>query len=272
MYNWTTAQVKERAKNSFRTFGYWIPFLIMLILSFIPFYSDSSGSFVSLLFSFLQLISAIFGSALYGIFSPEGRSEMAATVGSAMAALSTAAFLSIIAFTVVVTLLVIAFVISPLVVGKNRYFMEHRGSSSDIGRVFWVFGSGKYLNVVKTMLLMYIKIFLWSLLFLIPGIIKRYEYFAIPYILAENPGIDSKRAFELSRQMTMGEKFDIWWLGITFIGWYILCFLTCGVGEYFLNPYIQATNAEVYAVLRERAHENGITDFSELPGFFPAAY
>ena len=65
MYNWTTAQVKERAKNSFRTFGYWIPFLIMLILSFIPFYSDSSGSFVSLLFSFLQLVSAIFGSALY---------------------------------------------------------------------------------------------------------------------------------------------------------------------------------------------------------------
>lgn len=53
MYNWTTAQVKERAKNSFRTFGYWIPFLIMLILSFIPFYSDSSDSFVSLLFSFL---------------------------------------------------------------------------------------------------------------------------------------------------------------------------------------------------------------------------
>lgn len=197
---------------------------------------------------------------------------MAATVDSAMAAFSAAAFLSIIAFTVVVTLLVIAFVISPLVVGKNRYFMEHRGSSSDIGRVFWVFGSGKYLNVVKTMLLMYIKIFLWSLLFLIPGIIKSYEYFAIPYILAENPGIDSKRAFELSRQMTMGEKFDIWWLGITFIGWYILCLFTCGLGEYFLNPYIQATNAEVYAVLRERAHENGITDFSELPGFFPAAY
>lgn len=50
MYNWTTAQVKERAKNSFRTFGYWIPFLIMLILSFVPFYSDSSDSFVSLLF------------------------------------------------------------------------------------------------------------------------------------------------------------------------------------------------------------------------------
>lgn len=168
MYNWTTAQVKERAKNSFRTFGYWIPFLIMLILSFIPFYSDSSYSFVSLLFSFFQLVSVIFSSALYGIFSPEGRSEMAATVDSAMAALSTAAFLSIIAFTVVVALLVIAFVISPLVVGKNRYFMEHRGSSSDIGRVFWVFGSGKYLNVVKTMLLMYIKIFLWSLLFLIP--------------------------------------------------------------------------------------------------------
>lgn len=72
--------------------------------------------------------------------------------------------------------------------------------------------------------------------------------------------------------MTMGEKFDIWWLGITFIGWYILCLFTCGLGEYFLNPYIQTTNAEVYAVLRERAHENGITDFSELPGFFPAAY
>ena len=67
-----------------------------------------------------------------------------------------------------------------------------------------------------------------------------------------------------------GEKFNIFWLGITFIGWHLLAALTCGISELFLAPYIQATNAEVYSLLRDKAHQTGISDFNELPGFFLA--
>ena len=84
--------------------------------------------------------------------------------------------------------------------------MENRVSGSKVERVFWVFKSGNYLNVVKIMFLMNLKIFLWSLLLFIPGIIKSYQYYMIPYILAENPGIDSRRAFELTKEMTDEQK------------------------------------------------------------------
>ena len=157
----------------------------------------------------------------------------------------------------------------PVLVGMNRFFMENRISGSKIERLFYVFKSGNYLNVVKTMFLMNLKIFLWSLLFIIPGIIKSYEYYMVPYILSENPGISSKRAFEISKEMTDGEKFDIFWLGLSFFGWILLGTLACGIGVLFVEPYLQTTFAELYQVMREKAHNNGFSDFNELPGFFP---
>ena len=246
MYTWTTAQVKECAKNALRSFGYWRAFLVTLIIAFAA-GCFSGGS------------SAASGSSV---------KDSAASIDPAV--LYAAAVIALIIFAA--SLAFSVFISGPLLVGQNRYFMEHRGSNPEVGRVFWSFGCGNYLNVVKIMFLMSLKIFLWSLLFVIPGIIKSFEYFAIPYILAENPGIDAKRAFALSKQMTMGKKFKIWWLGITFIGWWILCLFTCGMGQYFLVPYIQASYAEVYAIMREEAHANGISDFSELPGFFPSRF
>ncbi|MBR2639609.1 MAG: DUF975 family protein [Oscillospiraceae bacterium] len=157
----------------------------------------------------------------------------------------------------------------PVLVGMNRFFMENRISGSKIERIFWVFKSGNYFNVVKTMFLMNLKVFLWSLLLLIPGIIKSYQYYMVPYILAENPGISSKRAFEISKKMTDGEKFDIFWLGLSFFGWILLGTLACGIGVLFVEPYIQTTFAELYQVMREKAHERNISDYNELPGFFP---
>ena len=161
------------------------------------------------------------------------------------------------------------FVGYPVLVGMNRFFMENRINGSKIGRIFWVFKSGNYFNVVKIMFLMNLKIFLWSLLFIIPGIVKSYEYYMVPYILAENPQISCERAFELSKQMTKGEKWKIFVLGISFIGWIIVGFLCCCVGQFFVQPYIEATYAELYQVMREKAHGLGFSDYSELPGFFP---
>lgn len=103
---------------------------------------------------------------------------------------------------------------------------------------------------------------------MIPGIVKSYEYKMIPYILAENPGLSMSRVFELSREMTMNEKMDMFVLNLSFIPWFILSACTCGLaGIFWVNPYMSATEAELYAVLRQKVQDSGFSDRYELPGF-----
>ena len=93
-------------------------------------------------------------------------------------------------------------------------------------------------------------IFLWSLLFIIPGIVKSYEYRFIPYILAENPNISVDEAFKLSKSMTDNQKGDIFILDLSFFGWYLLGMLTI-IGTVFVTPYHEATNAQLYFKIKE---------------------
>ena len=124
-----------------------------------------------------------------------------------------------------------------------------------------------YRNVVKVMFMKNLFIFLWSLLFVIPGIYKAYQYRMVDYLMAENPYMTYQRALELSRQMTDGEKFNIFILELSFFGWLFLGALACGIGVFFVNPYIEATFAELYAALRAKAFATGMTDASELSDF-----
>lgn len=162
------------------------------------------------------------------------------------------------------------FVANPILVGQSRYYLENRYQKPEVPRLFFAFGP-RYMNIVKTMFFKGLYIFLWSLLFIIPGIVKSYEYFAVEYILAENPGIDPKRALELSGRMTDGRKWDIFVLNLSFLGWFILCMFTAGIGFIFLAPYLQATYAELYSALRDRALEMNIISQEELPGAAPPA-
>ena len=115
----------------------------------------------------------------------------------------------------------------------------------------YAFSNG-YMNVVKTMFLRGLFTFLWTLLFIIPGIIKGYEYRMIPYILAENPGIDSREAFAVSKQMMDGNKWAAFVLDLSFLGWQILSVFTCGIlSVFYVNPYVYMTNAELYVALKE---------------------
>lgn len=108
---------------------------------------------------------------------------------------------------------------------------------------------------------------LWMLCLIIPGIVKSYEYKMIPYILAENPQISRKRAFELSKQMMDGQKGDAFVLDLSFIGWEFLSFITLGIVQiFYVGPYINVTWAEFYKVMRENALESGIATREELPG------
>ena len=159
------------------------------------------------------------------------------------------------------------FVGGPMRVAQCRYNMENRCGTPPFSSLFSVFSNkDAYLNVVKVMFLRNLFIFLWSLLCLIPGIYKEYQYYYIPYLLAENPYMSFDRAKELSIAMTDGEKMDIFVLDLSFIGWYLLGAIIL-IGGFFVNPYAQATYAELYAAARSKAMDTGITGPDELSGF-----
>ena len=168
------------------------------------------------------------------------------------------------------------FISSPIRVGLKRYMMESRYADSPLETLFSTFRGPSYMNVVKGMFATNIRIFGWSLLCGIPGIWKQLQYSMVPYLLAENPYMSPARARELSAAMTEGEKMNIFVLGLSFIGWNIVASMagamaTFGLvpsaGMLFLNPYVEATYAELYAALRAKAFSLGITGEEELAGF-----
>ena len=161
-------------------------------------------------------------------------------------------------------------VVFPLQVGADRFFLESRpGYKAPFGCIGHGFAKN-YGNVFLTGLFKWLFTLLWTLLFIIPGIIRSFGYFAVPYILAENPNLNYDRALQLSLQMTQGYKWDLFVLQLSFLGWFLLSGITFNlVGIFYVNPYYQATLAEAYRFLRENAIANGYTNNMELPGVQP---
>ena len=106
-------------------------------------------------------------------------------------------------------------------------------------------------------LLMFLYIFLWTLLLVIPGIIKSYSYAMTPYILAEHPGMRPNDAITASRQLMQGNKWRLFCLNLSFIGWAILAALTLGIGNLFLRPYVEASVACFYRQICYERRQNG---------------
>lgn len=142
------------------------------------------------------------------------------------------------------------FVVNPLYVGATRFYVRSFDVKPHFKELFYVF-EDKYKNVVGIMFLRDLYTILWCLLFVIPGIVKSYEYSMIPYLLAENPGMEAKDAFAVSRQMMKGQKWNAFVLDLSFLGWKILSAMTFGVlGIFFVNPYSKLAGAALYRKLR----------------------
>ena len=99
---------------------------------------------------------------------------------------------------------------------------------------------------VGGMLLMVVYTFLWSLLLIIPGIIKYFSYAMTPFILADKPELTANEAIELSMKMMDGHKLDFFILTLSFIGWSILAIFTLCIGYLWLMPYMYTTMAAFY--------------------------
>lgn len=162
--------------------------------------------------------------------------------------------------TVVILIVLVAkvFVGNLLKMGGYRFFILNQTAQPGIGTLLDGFRSGHYVNIVLTMFLRDLFTALWSLLLVVPGIVKHYEYLMVPYIIAENPAMDYKEAFQISKQMMDGEKMEAFIMDLTFLGWYLLSAVTCGLlAIFYVNPYVQASFAEMYTFNKQKAYQEG---------------
>ncbi len=111
-------------------------------------------------------------------------------------------------------------------------------------------GFDDFWAAFKVLFLVGLFTFLWSLLFIIPGIIKSFSYSMSMYILAENKGKPALECINESKAMTEGHKMDLFVLGLSFIGWAFLCAITFGIAGIWVMPYMEATYTNVYNSLK----------------------
>ena len=239
---WTRKELKERAKQSLRT-SYWKAFLVSLLLGLVGGglpscslntgsergSSGGSGSFFGSGMDNGLLVAVIVIVILIGIF----------------------VLLGAIAFRV--------FLVSPFTVGARQYFKQAAQDDVNMNYVGHAFAKGSYWTVVKGMVWKDFLNLLWYLLLIVPGFVKSYSYSQVPYLLADNPGIGTRREVELSMAMMRGQKWRTFVLDLSFIGWFILGSLALLVGTLFVLPYFNATKAELYMTLREKAIQDGIS-------------
>ena len=138
-----------------------------------------------------------------------------------------------------------------MLIGEKRFFLENRNyRQTPVSKIFFLFKLRYIRHPAWVMFMRSLFQSLWNLT-VIGGIVKHYEYILIPYILAENPRISRKDAFHLSRQLMRRSKWKFFMLDLSFAGWEILSLFTLGLLDLlFVNPYIAACRAELYATLR----------------------
>ena len=129
--------------------------------------------------------------------------------------------------------------------GYTAYLLKQHNKANfeiqDLFSQFERFGQGFAQKFLRGL-----YVFLWSLLFVIPGIVKSYTYAMAPFIMAENPEMTASEAIEASKQLMDGHKGELFTLDLTFIGWDILAALTLNIGNLVLNPYKNAARAVFY--------------------------
>lgn len=266
---WNRVELKDRAKQVLRKY-YWIAFLVSLVGGILGGGSQGAPSF-----NYSYGRSDWQGVTSNGDY---GRSFSSLDISDPNFGAALAAIFAGVAFISVITLIALAigfawqiFLGGPIEAGMSRYFLEARLDRSEFVNLFYSFRKGRYISTVKAMAWRLLFTFLWTLLFIIPGIIKGYAYCMVPYIMADNPAMDYKRALQLSMAMTDGEKGEIFILDLSFIGWYLLGLLACCIGGIFVVPYDYATKAELYVVLRQKALDRGLCTPEELCQVLPDA-
>lgn len=268
---WTRAELKSKAKFSFKR-NYWKSVLISLILALLV-GGGSSGSSISSAVS-NNLIGSSDSSVTDDYFNDDSSlydgndfyddtydgnveddiddlNSMADNTAGMMAiGIFLIVFIMMFVVLMAVVILLDVFIFNPLEVGCKKYYLRNLNEPAQVGNIGYAFDNN-YKNITKTMFFRDLFTVLWTLLFIIPGIVKSYEYQMISYLLADNPQMTKEQAFEESKRMMQGQKWKAFVLDLSFIGWNILSALTLGIlGIFYVQPYMDATHAALYEALR----------------------
>lgn len=160
------------------------------------------------------------------------------------------------------------FITSVVFMGVTVWFQRaiHR-ENLEIAEMFCAFKE-KYTDNVLLLFLKGLFTFLWTLLLVVPGVIKAYSYSLAEYIKMENPNISPSRAIDISKEMTNGHKMDLFVLDLSFFGWHMLSALTFGILEVvYVGPYYYAAKAFAYEEIKAEAIASGRVDAGELGGY-----
>lgn len=136
-------------------------------------------------------------------------------------------------------------------VGRARYFNQAVAGDNQFNYLFSSFRQGQWAPIAIKMFKLDLIIFLWSLFFIFPGIIKMYQYKFVPFILADEPQLSLREAMDRSTQMTDQDKLNLFVLDLSFFPWYLLGALLFGIGNWFVEPYPKATEATLYRIKRD---------------------
>ena len=286
---WTRRELKEKGKFAFKQ-NYWKAVLVAILFTLVAGGMGSAGgsSFGSGVSDGMQSANSVYEAegddVLDGVddyyegddsyddeATPEewmqgivnGEIEDPAKFNQtdiiAMAVAGVVIFVMALIF-VAIVLVIDVFVANPLEVGIRRFFTQNLNQPAGVKEITYAFDKN-YKNIAKTMFYRDLYTFLWSLLFIIPGVVKAYEYRMIPYLLAENPEMSKEEAFAISKQMMSGQKWRTFVLDLSFFGWILLSGFTCGIlSIFYVNPYVFSTEAALYERLRygnvQRSDEN----------------
>lgn len=157
---------------------------------------------------------------------------------------------------------ILSILLLPIVYGYEISYLEMvRGKKLDFSMLFE--GFKDYGRILGTTLLVAIYTLLWTLLLIIPGIIKAYSYSMTSFILKDNPELQYNGAIDKSMEMMRGKKMKLFILDLSFIGWAILSLFTLGIGFLFLSSYIQSSHAVFYEELKNELTPHSVEIIEE---------
>lgn len=269
---WTRRELKERAKAALQR-NYWKLVLVSALLlllgceaggfnfSSAVWKNSDSDSSVEQAGSVTEHVIAVDGvEGLPGadelVAQAIGRGEIepddiSVRIGNIVVGIIAVIVFLIVFFIVLAVIMAVdIFLINPFDVGGKRFMRKSIEDVAQVKEIAFAYDHS-YKNVVKVMFFRDLHILLWALLFIIPGIVKMYQYLMVPYLLSEYPDMEYHEALARSRDMMEGNKWKAFVLGLSFILWDFLGAITLGVVKiFYVNPYRNLTFAALYDELK----------------------
>ncbi|MDN4526078.1 DUF975 family protein [Fictibacillus fluitans] len=161
-----------------------------------------------------------------------------------------------------ITSLIVGLILYPAVIGYSWVFIGLiRREPQSVKSMFSPFGEiGTFLKLIGTTILVWLFTALWTVLLIVPGIIKGIAYSQTYYVLKDNPDLPVLQAITESRRLMDGYKWKFFLLQLSFIGWIILATIPFGLGFLWLTPYMTASSAEFYNEIRQAKAGDGLKE------------